>query len=102
VPVSGVNSAAVDGHLRSASKPPDSWQHPTSRYRDHQEDAAPAKKQASAKTEQPVVTTKVNLNTANAQALDTLPQIGHARNESGSLKNREDFVARKVVPSNAQ
>jgi len=71
--------------------------------------AAPTQKQAPARTERPAVTTKVNLNTANAQELDTLPQIGPARAKAivearakGPFKNWDDFVARKVVPSNAQ
>jgi len=51
---------------------------------------------------------KVNLNTANAEELDALPQIGPARAKAiidarakGKFKNWDDFVARKVVPSNA-
>jgi len=71
--------------------------------------SAPIKKTAPPKAERPAVTTKVNLNTANAQELDTLPQIGPARAKAiidarakGSFKNWDDFVARKVVPSNAQ
>ena len=40
--------------------------------------AAPAKK-APTTPERPPVATKVNLNTANAQQLDALPQIGPAR-----------------------
>jgi DNA uptake protein ComE-like DNA-binding protein len=51
---------------------------------------------------------KVNLNTATAQELDALPQIGPARAKAiidartkDKFKNWDDFVARKVVPSNA-
>jgi competence protein ComEA len=52
---------------------------------------------------------KVDLNTATAEELDGLPQIGPARAKAivearakGKFKNWDDFVARKVVPSNAQ
>jgi competence protein ComEA len=55
------------------------------------------------------VTEKVNLNTANAQELDKLPQIGPARAKAiidarakGTFKSWDDFVARKVVPANAE
>jgi competence protein ComEA len=65
---------------------------------------APAKPATPA----PVVN-KINLNTATATELDTLPQIGPARAKAivearakGNFKNWDDFVARKVVPSNAQ
>ena len=51
----------------------------------------------------------VNLNTATAAELDVLPQIGAARAKAivdarakGKFKNWDDFVARKVVPSNAE
>ena len=71
--------------------------------------AAPAKKQAPAQPERPAIAAKVNLNAANAQELDALPQIGPARAKAiiearakGRFKNWDDFVARKVVPSNAQ
>jgi competence protein ComEA len=54
------------------------------------------------------VVNKINLNTATATELDTLPQIGPARAKvivearaKGKFKNWDDFVARKVVPSNA-
>jgi competence protein ComEA len=66
--------------------------------------AAPA---APAKAATPVVQ-KVNLNTATAAELDALPQIGPARAKAiidgrakGKYKDWNDFVARKVVPSNA-
>jgi competence protein ComEA len=55
------------------------------------------------------VVNKINLNTATATELDTLPQIGPARAKAiveartkGKFKDWDDFVARKVVPSNAQ
>jgi len=67
--------------------------------------AAPA---APAKAAAPVVQ-KVNLNTATAAELDALPQIGPARAKAiidgrakGKYKDWNDFVARKVVPSNAE
>jgi competence protein ComEA len=74
--------------------------------------AAPAVA-APAKTVTPVATTpivkKINLNTATATELDTLPRIGPARAKAivdarakGPFKNWDDFVARKVVPSNAE
>jgi competence protein ComEA len=74
--------------------------------------AAPAvttpAKPANPTTPAPVVT-KINLNTATATELDTLPQIGPARAKAiveargkGKFKNWDDFVARKVVPSNAE
>ena len=57
----------------------------------------------------PAVTAKVNLNTATAAELDALPQIGPARAKAiiegrakGKYKNWDDFVARKVIPSNAE
>jgi competence protein ComEA len=52
---------------------------------------------------------KVNLNTATADELDGLPQIGPARAKAiieargkAKFKNWDDFVARNVVPSNAE
>ena len=55
------------------------------------------------------VTNKVNLNTATAEELDKLPQIGAARAKAildarakGRFRNWDDFVARNVVPANAE
>jgi competence protein ComEA len=52
---------------------------------------------------------KVNLNTATADELDGLPQIGPARAKAiieargkAKFKNWDDFVARNVVPGNAE
>jgi competence protein ComEA len=52
---------------------------------------------------------KINLNTATATELDTLPQIGPTRAKAivdarakSPFKNWDDFVARKVVPTNAE
>ena len=51
---------------------------------------------------------RINLNTATAEELDKLPQIGPARAKAiidarakGKFKSWDDFVARKIVPSNA-
>ena len=74
--------------------------------------AAPAVT-SPAKPENPTtpapVVNKINLNTATATELDTLPQIGPARAKAivearakGKFKDWDDFVARKVVPSNAE
>ena len=68
-----------------------------------------APKATTPKSEPAPVARKVNLNTANAQELDALPQIGPARAKAiidarakGPFKNWDDFVARNVVPSNAE
>ena len=52
---------------------------------------------------------KVDLNTATAQELDALPQIGPARVKAildarakAKFKDWDDFVGRKIVPVNAQ
>jgi competence protein ComEA len=78
-------------------------------------DAAPAAKSspppapAPTATKSAPMTQKVNLNTATAAELDALPQIGPARAKAivegrakGKYKNWDDFVARKVIPSNAE
>lgn len=52
----------------------------------------------------------VNLNTAAEADLDKLPQVGparakaivEARTKGGKFKNWDDFVARNVVPKNAE
>ncbi|MFN3483781.1 MAG: ComEA family DNA-binding protein, partial [Rhabdaerophilum calidifontis] len=52
----------------------------------------------------------VNLNTATEAELDKLPQIGparakdiiEARTKNGRFKDWNDFVARNVVPKNAE
>lgn len=64
---------------------------------------------AKAETKKAPVAARVNLNTASADELDKLPQIGPARakaimdaRKKAPFKNWADFVARKVVPANAQ
>ena len=64
---------------------------------------------ATAATPAAPVAKKVNLNTADAKELDTLPQIGEARAKSiiearakAKFKDWADFEARKVVPKNAE
>ena len=54
------------------------------------------------------VAAKTNLNTATAAELDKLPKIGSAHSKAiiearakDKFKNWDDFVARKVVPSDA-
>jgi competence protein ComEA len=70
--------------------------------------AAPAKTTPTPVATAPVVK-KINLNTASATELDTLPHIGKSRAKAivdarakGPFKNWDDFVARKVVPANAE
>jgi competence protein ComEA len=69
--------------------------------------AEPAAK-AAAKAATPAAK-KVNLNTATADELDELPQIGPARAKAiieargkAKFKSWDDFVARNVVPGNAE
>lgn len=70
--------------------------------------AAPAAPKPAAAPAQPMAK-KVNLNTANADELDKLPQIGPARAKAivearakGKFKDWADFQKRGVVPSNAE
>jgi DNA uptake protein ComE-like DNA-binding protein len=75
---------------------------------------APAAAQPAARTTAPAATQaqgqRVNLNTAAEGDLDKLPQIGparakaivEARTKNGRFKDWNDFVARGVVPSNAE
>jgi competence ComEA-like helix-hairpin-helix protein len=75
---------------------------------------APAAAQPAARTTAPASTQaqgqKVNLNTAAEADLDKLPQIGPARakaivenrSKNGRFKDWNDFVARGVVPTNAE
>ncbi|MCB1536493.1 MAG: helix-hairpin-helix domain-containing protein [Rhodoblastus sp.] len=73
--------------------------------------AAPAKP-AAAPAAKPAAATagkKIDLNTATADDLDKLPQIGPARAKAiiearakGKFKNWDDFVKRNVVPANAE
>ncbi len=55
------------------------------------------------------VAKKVNLNTADAKELDSLPQIGEARSKAiieartkAKFKDWADFEKRNVVPKNAE
>lgn len=55
------------------------------------------------------VAKKVNLNTADAKELDTLPQVGEARVKAiiaertkAKFKDWADFEKRNVVPKNAE
>jgi len=68
---------------------------------------APAKPATTAVTAP--IAKKINLNTATSAELDALPQIGPARAKAivdarakSKFKNWDEFVARKVVPSNAE
>lgn len=68
---------------------------------------APAKPATTGAATTPVAA-KTNLNTATAAEIDKLPKIGTARSKAiiearakDKFKNWDDFVARKVVPSDA-
>jgi competence protein ComEA len=70
--------------------------------------AAPAKTTATPVATAPIVK-KINLNTATATELDTLPQVGPTRAKAivdarakSPFKNWDDFVARKVVSSKVE
>ena len=67
--------------------------------------AAPAKPSTTGAATAPVAG-KVNLNTASAAELDKLPQLAPGQSKAivdarskAKFKNWDDFVARKVVPS---
>jgi competence protein ComEA len=69
---------------------------------------APAKPATTGAGATAPVAAKTNLNTATAAELDKLPKIGAARSKAiiearakDKFKNWDDFVARKVVPSDA-
>ena len=73
--------------------------------------AAPAPVAApAAQPARPAQAQLVNLNTAPENELDKLPQIGparaksiiEARTKNGRFKDWNDFVARNVVPKNAE
>lgn len=71
---------------------------------------APATRAVPAQAAPAAQSTLVNLNTASAGELDKLPQIGparakdiiEARTKNGRFKDWNDFVARNVVPKNAE
>lgn len=69
----------------------------------------PAKPSTAPSASTAALADKVNLNTATADQLDKLPQIGPARSKmiveartKGKFKSWDDFVSRKVVPANAE
>jgi len=68
--------------------------------------ATPAKAAAPAAAQPAKATGLVNLNTAPASELDKLPQIGDKRAADiiakRPYKDWNDFVAKNVVPSNAE
>ena len=79
------------------------------------EPAKPAVAAPAAKTPEPAKAAaatpgkKIDLNTATAAELDSLPQIGPARAKAiiearakGKFKSWDDFTKRNVVPSNAE
>jgi len=70
--------------------------------------AKPATTTTGAATAAAPVVAKTNLNTASKDELDKLPHIGPARSKAivearakDKFRNWEDFVARKVIPSDA-
>ena len=71
--------------------------------------ATPAAKAATPAAAPATKAQLINLNTATVEQLDGLPQIGAARAKAivdarakGKFKNWDDFVARNVVPGNAE
>jgi competence protein ComEA len=69
--------------------------------------AAPAPATAAQPAQRPAAQgTLVNLNTATKDQLDSLPQIGDARAQAiiakRPYKDWADFVAKNVVPANAE
>ena len=69
---------------------------------------SPSAKPATTGAATAPVAVKTNLNTATIAELDKLPKIGAARSKlivearaKEKFKNWDDFVARKVVPSDA-
>ncbi len=71
--------------------------------------ATPAATTAAKPATATPVTKKVNLNTADAKELDSLPQIGEARVKAileartkAKFKDWADFEKRNVVPKNAE
>ena len=71
--------------------------------------AAPVKPVTTTGAATNQVAAKTNLNTATVAELDKLPQIGPARSKAivearakAKFKDWNDFVARKVVPADAQ
>jgi DNA uptake protein ComE-like DNA-binding protein len=67
---------------------------------------APAQAQPARAAAPAAQGTLVNLNTATKDQLDTLPQIGDARAQAiiakRPYKDWNDFVAKNVVPANAE
>jgi DNA uptake protein ComE-like DNA-binding protein len=72
--------------------------------------ATPAPASTAERTPTPAQARKINLNTADANELDDLPQIGparakaiiEARAKGGRFRDWEDFVKRNVVSPNAE
>jgi DNA uptake protein ComE-like DNA-binding protein len=68
--------------------------------------AAPAAPAAAPAAQRPAAGQVVNLNTATKDQLETLPQIGPARAQAiidkRPYRDWNDFVAKNVVPANAE
>jgi len=102
--------AAVSTMAFAQSKEPAKAAQPAPAAKTAQPAAKPAEPaaKAAAKAATPAAK-KVNLNTATADELDELPQIGPARAKAiieargkAKFKSWDDFVARNVVPGNAE